>query len=140
MTNIAHMEITCFPRGKIFTFISHIPHVLQVIMEALILYFFVSNAPVASFLQAYWPFPSIHIMEVGDFLSSVFFGVVEVGFSCKGWYPKHLLLMCWVVYILTHPGVPTVFYDHFYDWGDAIQPNPEADVRRDIETFIANLL
>lgn len=20
-------------------------------------------------------------------------------------------------YILTHPGIPTVFYDHFYDWG-----------------------
>ncbi|GMI83080.1 hypothetical protein HRI_001977300 [Hibiscus trionum] len=23
-------------------------------------------------------------------------------------------------YILTHPGIPTVFYDHFYDWGDSI--------------------
>jgi hypothetical protein len=22
-------------------------------------------------------------------------------------------------YILTHPGIPTVFYDHFYDWGDS---------------------
>eukprot|EP00262_Sarcandra_glabra_P006628 TRINITY_DN1898_c0_g1_i1.p1 TRINITY_DN1898_c0_g1~~TRINITY_DN1898_c0_g1_i1.p1 ORF type:complete len:418 (+),score=62.92 TRINITY_DN1898_c0_g1_i1:519-1772(+) len=21
-------------------------------------------------------------------------------------------------YILTHPGIPSVFYDHFYDWGD----------------------
>lgn len=23
-------------------------------------------------------------------------------------------------YILTHPGIPTVFYDHFYDWGDSM--------------------
>lgn len=23
-------------------------------------------------------------------------------------------------YILTHPGIPTVFYDHFYDWDDSI--------------------
>ncbi|XP_021756525.1 probable alpha-amylase 2 isoform X3 [Chenopodium quinoa] len=23
-------------------------------------------------------------------------------------------------YILTHPGIPTVFYDHFYDWGTSI--------------------
>ncbi|KAK9165017.1 hypothetical protein Scep_000208 [Stephania cephalantha] len=23
------------------------------------------------------------------------------------------------VYILTHPGIPSVFYDHFYDWGDS---------------------
>ncbi|XP_020094166.1 probable alpha-amylase 2 isoform X2 [Ananas comosus] len=23
-------------------------------------------------------------------------------------------------YILTHPGIPTIFYDHFYDWGDSI--------------------
>ncbi|KAB1203594.1 putative alpha-amylase 2 [Morella rubra] len=23
-------------------------------------------------------------------------------------------------YILTHPGMPTVFYDHFYDWGNSI--------------------
>ncbi|XP_009411975.2 probable alpha-amylase 2 [Musa acuminata AAA Group] len=23
------------------------------------------------------------------------------------------------VYILTHPGIPTVFYDHFYDWGNS---------------------
>lgn len=22
-------------------------------------------------------------------------------------------------YILTHPGIPTVFYDHFFDWGDS---------------------
>ena len=23
-------------------------------------------------------------------------------------------------YILTHPGIPTVFYNHFYDWDNAI--------------------
>ncbi|KAJ3680459.1 hypothetical protein LUZ60_016737 [Juncus effusus] len=23
-------------------------------------------------------------------------------------------------YILTHPGIPSVFYDHFYNWGDSI--------------------
>ncbi|KAK6939280.1 Alpha-amylase, C-terminal beta-sheet, partial [Dillenia turbinata] len=23
-------------------------------------------------------------------------------------------------YILTHPGIPSVFYDHFYDWGESI--------------------
>ncbi|KAF2324746.1 hypothetical protein GH714_016604 [Hevea brasiliensis] len=23
-------------------------------------------------------------------------------------------------YILTHPGIPTVFYDHFFDWGNSI--------------------
>lgn len=23
-------------------------------------------------------------------------------------------------YILTHPGIPAIFYDHFYDWGDSI--------------------
>nr|GMD03787.1 probable alpha-amylase 2 [Ipomoea batatas] len=23
-------------------------------------------------------------------------------------------------YILTHPGTPAVFYDHFYDWGNSL--------------------
>uniref|UniRef100_A0A0D9W2F2 Alpha-amylase n=1 Tax=Leersia perrieri TaxID=77586 RepID=A0A0D9W2F2_9ORYZ len=26
-------------------------------------------------------------------------------------------------YILSHPGIPTVFYDHFYDWGDSFHAN-----------------
>ncbi|KAH7296165.1 hypothetical protein KP509_26G011800 [Ceratopteris richardii] len=25
------------------------------------------------------------------------------------------------VYILTHPGLPMVFYDHFYEWGDVVR-------------------
>ncbi|EOY15167.1 Alpha-amylase-like 2 isoform 2 [Theobroma cacao] len=35
-------------------------------------------------------------------------------------------------YILTHPGIPTVFYDHFYDWGDSIHEQivKLMDVRR----------
>lgn len=35
-------------------------------------------------------------------------------------------------YILTHPGIPSVFYDHFYDWGDSIhnQIVKLMDVRR----------
>ncbi|KAH0456337.1 hypothetical protein IEQ34_014244 [Dendrobium chrysotoxum] len=32
-------------------------------------------------------------------------------------------------YILTHPGIPTVFYDHFYDWGKSIH-DQIMDVRR----------
>ncbi|MCH97189.1 alpha-amylase 2, partial [Trifolium medium] len=23
-------------------------------------------------------------------------------------------------YILTHPGTPTIFYDHFYDWSNSV--------------------
>ncbi|KAL0913305.1 hypothetical protein M5K25_016756 [Dendrobium thyrsiflorum] len=35
-------------------------------------------------------------------------------------------------YILTHPGIPTVFYDHFYDWGKSIHDQivKLMDVRR----------
>ncbi|KAH9693627.1 putative alpha-amylase 2 [Citrus sinensis] len=35
-------------------------------------------------------------------------------------------------YILMHPGIPSVFYDHFYDWGDSIhnQIVKLMDVRR----------
>ncbi|KAL5706352.1 alpha-amylase [Ranunculus cassubicifolius] len=32
--------------------------------------------------------------------------------------PAHI--MEGYAYILTHPGIPSVFYDHFYDWGDPI--------------------
>ncbi|CAL9154333.1 unnamed protein product [Musa hybrid cultivar] len=39
--------------------------------------------------QGHWPFPSDHVMEQR------------------------------YVYILTHPGIPTVFYDHFYDWDNS---------------------
>ncbi|GAA0152790.1 hypothetical protein Leryth_010649 [Lithospermum erythrorhizon] len=49
---------------------------------------FIENHDTGS-TQAYWPFPSNHIME---------------GYA----------------YILTHPGIPTVFYDHFYEWGNAM--------------------
>ncbi|MCO5610370.1 hypothetical protein L7F22_064606 [Adiantum nelumboides] len=32
--------------------------------------------------------------------------------------PEHVLKG--YVYILTHPGLPMVFYDHFYEWGNAV--------------------
>ncbi|XP_011628934.1 probable alpha-amylase 2 isoform X1 [Amborella trichopoda] len=34
-------------------------------------------------------------------------------------FPSHHIMEGYA-YILTHPGIPTVFYDHFYDWGDSI--------------------
>lgn len=33
--------------------------------------------------------------------------------------PEHI--MKGYAYILTHPGIPTVFYDHFFDWGASVQ-------------------
>ncbi|CAA7403540.1 unnamed protein product [Spirodela intermedia] len=35
-------------------------------------------------------------------------------------------------YILTHPGIPTIFYDHFYDWGDSLHDQlvKLVDIRR----------
>ena len=39
-------------------------------------------------------------------------------------------------YILTHPGVPTVFYDHFYDWGNSIREQ----IVKLVSNRISNLL
>lgn len=34
---------------------------------------------------------------------------------------KVLMILQGYAYILTHPGQPTVFYDHFFDWGENIR-------------------
>ena len=39
------------------------------------------------------------------------------GSTQKHWpWPSDYVLLGYA-YILTHPGVPTVFYEHMYDWG-----------------------
>lgn len=42
----------------------------------------------------------------------------DTGSTQAHWpFPKDKVLQGYA-YLLTHPGIPTVFYDHFYDWGD----------------------
>ncbi|KAJ8762258.1 hypothetical protein K2173_007414 [Erythroxylum novogranatense] len=44
----------------------------------------------------------------------------DTGSTQAHWpFPSHHVMEGYA-YILTHPGIPTVFYDHFYDWGDSI--------------------
>lgn len=39
-------------------------------------------------------------------------------------------------YILTHPGIPTVFYDHFYDWGNSTREQIVKLVRNSTSTLM----
>ncbi|XP_074282432.1 putative alpha-amylase 2 [Silene latifolia] len=44
----------------------------------------------------------------------------DTGSTQAHWpFPENFLMEGYA-YILTHPGTPTVFYDHFYDWGASI--------------------
>ncbi|KAJ3706802.1 hypothetical protein LUZ61_010507 [Rhynchospora tenuis] len=43
----------------------------------------------------------------------------DTGSSQNHWPFPSEHIMEGYAYILTHPGIPTVFYDHFYDWGDS---------------------
>lgn len=98
---------------------------------------FIENHDTGS-TQGHWPFPSSHVMEVWRFslcfwlcaqfqpnASTKFLILVQFrfwlqpyGFICYPTIWPHCILQGYA-YILTHPGVPTVFYDHFYDWGDS---------------------
>ncbi|CAO2815685.1 unnamed protein product [Amaranthus hypochondriacus] len=41
----------------------------------------------------------------------------DTGSSQKLWAFPADKVMLGYAYILTHPGIPTIFYDHFFDWG-----------------------
>nr|ABC87289.1 putative alpha-amylase [Ceratopteris richardii] len=41
----------------------------------------------------------------------------DTGSTQQHWPFPHDKVMQGYAYILTHPGVPCIFYDHFYDWG-----------------------
>ncbi|KAL9264190.1 putative alpha-amylase 2 [Drosera capensis] len=44
----------------------------------------------------------------------------DTGSTQAHWaFPAHHIMEGYA-YILTHPGIPSVFYDHFYDWGNSI--------------------
>ncbi|RAL52413.1 hypothetical protein DM860_007270 [Cuscuta australis] len=44
----------------------------------------------------------------------------DTGSTQNHWpFPSHHIMEGYA-YILTHPGIPAVFYDHFYDWGNSI--------------------
>ncbi|KAK8580052.1 hypothetical protein V6N12_070340 [Hibiscus sabdariffa] len=44
----------------------------------------------------------------------------DIGSTQAHWLFPSNHIMEGYAYVLTHPGIPTVFYDHFYDWGDSI--------------------
>lgn len=85
--------------------------------------------------QSHWPFPSEHIMEASFHIFMPFGFVLCLYFQLHFYVWHHVIIRLyhlWLVqlrfslfqgyaYILTHPGIPTVLYDHFYDWGDSIR-------------------
>ncbi|CAH9087024.1 unnamed protein product [Cuscuta europaea] len=44
----------------------------------------------------------------------------DTGSTQNHWPFPSYHIMEGYAYILTHPGIPAVFYDHFYDWGNSI--------------------
>ncbi|GBF91845.1 glycoside hydrolase [Raphidocelis subcapitata] len=45
----------------------------------------------------------------------------DTGSSQQHWpFPSHLVGVGYA-YILTHPGIPCVFYEHFFDWGEELR-------------------
>eukprot|EP00850_Spirogloea_muscicola_P016328 SM000131S26758 [mRNA] locus=s131:324889:327208:- [translate_table: standard] len=66
----------------------------------------------------------------------------DTGSSQKHWPFPADKVMAGYAYILTHPGVPCVFYDHFYDWGllqqitDLIQLRKRTGIQADSKLSI----
>lgn len=54
----------------------------------------------------YWPEKAVTFIENHDTGST----------QCHWPFPPHKVMLGYV-YILTHPGIPCIFYDHFFDWG-----------------------
>lgn len=60
-------------------------------------------------VMGWWPSRAVTFIENHD-----------TGSTQNHWpFPSHHIMEGYA-YILTHPGIPTVFYDHFYDWGNSI--------------------
>ncbi|XP_072987661.1 probable alpha-amylase 2 [Typha latifolia] len=59
-------------------------------------------------LMGWWPSRAVTFVENHD-----------TGSTQGHWPFPSDHIMEGYAYILTHPGIPTVFYDHFYDWGDS---------------------
>ncbi|XP_031477721.1 probable alpha-amylase 2 [Nymphaea colorata] len=60
-------------------------------------------------VMGWWPSRAVTFIENHD-----------TGSTQGHWpFPSHHVMEGYA-YILTHPGIPTVFYDHFYDWGSSI--------------------
>ncbi|CAL9060115.1 unnamed protein product [Musa banksii] len=60
----------------------------------------------ASGMIGWWPEKAVTFVDNHD-----------TGSTQKMWPFPHERVMEGYAYILTHPGVPTIFYDHLFDWG-----------------------
>ncbi|RWR90644.1 putative alpha-amylase 2 [Cinnamomum micranthum f. kanehirae] len=58
-------------------------------------------------VMGWWPSRSVTFIDNHD-----------TGSTQAHWPFPSSHIMEGYAYILTHPGIPTVFYDHFYDWGN----------------------
>ncbi|CAI7842839.1 unnamed protein product, partial [Closterium sp. NIES-53] len=55
----------------------------------------------------------------------------DTGSTQAHWpFPSHAIIQGYA-YILTHPGIPSVFYDHFFDWGP--------DLKNQIQQLVSEL-
>ena len=69
-----------------------------------------------------WPSRAVTFLENHD-----------TGSTQQHWpFPRHHIIEGYA-YILTHPGTPTVFYDHLYHWGDVMKEEIEKLLRVRIE-------
>lgn len=60
-------------------------------------------------VMGWWPSRAVTFLDNHD-----------TGSTQAHWpFPSHHVMEGYA-YILTHPGIPSVFYDHFYDWGISI--------------------
>ncbi|XP_009106267.1 probable alpha-amylase 2 [Brassica rapa] len=72
-------------------------------------------------VMGWWPSRAVTFLDNHD-----------TGSTQAHWpFPSHHIMEGYA-YILTHPGIPCVFYDHFYDWGSSIHDQivKLIDVRR----------
>lgn len=79
-----------------------------------------SNNGSAPGLIGWWPGQSVTFVDNHD-----------TGSSQNYWPFPGDKVMQGYAYILTHPGIPTVFWDHFYDWGLHDEIAALIDVRKD---------
>ncbi|CAA6666741.1 unnamed protein product [Spirodela intermedia] len=72
-------------------------------------------------VMGWWPSRAVTFIENHD-----------TGSTQSHWPFPSSHVMEGYAYILTHPGIPIIFYDHFYDWGDSLHDQlvKLVDIRR----------
>jgi hypothetical protein len=61
------------------------------------------------------------LISVSLDISQTFIDNHDTGSTQAHWPFPHDKVSQGYAYILTHPGMPCIFYDHFFEWGDTLR-------------------